>query len=72
MNELLSMIGREDCSPKSIACDVETTITDKLTNKKRRLESQLAETNAALEALQNHPDVAKVLTLVGRAIGGNY
>lgn len=72
MNELNSVLGCCDEKPISTCCDVATTITDKLVNKKRRLETELAETNAALEALQSHPDVAKVLTLVGRAIGGRY
>lgn len=74
MNELNSiMTGTADCeSPKTISCDVATTINDKLASKKRRLETELAETNAALQALQDHPEVAKVLTLVGKAMGGRY
>ena len=56
--------------PKS--CEVATTITDRLTSKKRKLETELAETNAALEALQANPEVARVLTLVGKAMGGRY
>jgi len=48
---------------------VATTIADKLNSRKRRLEIELSETNAALDSLQKHPEVAEVLTLVGKAIG---
>lgn len=58
----------QDCSPK-VCCDIETTITSKLINRKKRLEIELSETNAALKALEDHPDVCEVLTLVGKAIG---
>ena len=51
------------------AMDVVTTINDKLVSKKRRLESELADVNAALDALQEHPEVAKVLSLVSKAAG---
>lgn len=72
MNTLGSLVGETQCEVTKSAVDVATTINDKLTSRKRRLEAELAETNAALEALEQHPDVAKVLTLVGRAIGGRY
>lgn len=52
-------------------CEVETTLTMRLINKKKRLELELSETNEALEALESHPDICKVLTLVGKAIGRN-
>lgn len=66
------MIGEAQCEVTKQAVDVQASINDKLINKKRRLEAELAETNAALEALEQNPEVAKVLTLVGRAIGGRY
>jgi chaperonin cofactor prefoldin len=51
------------------SCEVENTVTDRLVNEKRRLESKLADVNAALDALKANPEVAKVLTLVGKAVG---
>ncbi len=72
MNELSNMIGQPECCEAPKPMDVAASINDKLSNKKRRLEAELAETNAAIEALEQHPDVAKVLTLVGRAIAGRY
>lgn len=38
-----------------------------LESKKQRLEQQLADVNAALQALDANPEVAKLLELVGRA-----
>lgn len=49
--------------------EVVTTINDRLVYEKRRLESELADVNAALDALQQHPEVAKVLSLVSKAAG---
>lgn len=51
------------------ACEVANTVTDRLANEKRRLESKLADVSAALDALNANPEVAKVLTLVGKAVG---
>lgn len=71
MDSIGAMINtQEDCSLKQL--DVASSITDRLNNKKRKLETELAETNAALDALEKNPEVAKVLTLVGRAMGGRY
>ena len=52
--------------------DVQTNLNDTLTNRRRRLQLQLAEVNAAIEALEQHPEVANVLNLVGKAIGRNF
>ena len=51
------------------ACEVQNTVTDRLQNEKRRLESKLTDVNAALAALEANPEVASVLTLVGKAVG---
>lgn len=68
MNELI--VNEGGCEPK--ACEVSTTLNDRLTAKKRKLETELSETNAALEALAANPEVARVLTLVCRAIGSRW
>jgi hypothetical protein len=60
-----SEMQRLDCG----SAEVVTTINDRLVSKKRRLESELADVNAALDALQEHPEVAKVLSLVSKAAG---
>lgn len=75
MNELNSIMSgtcETPCDSKPTSCDIATTLNDRLAAKKRRLETELSETNAALQALQDHPDVAKVLTLVGKAMSGHF
>jgi len=59
----------EICESTSVTCDVKNTVTDRLQNEKRRLESKLSDVNAALAALEANPEVCKVLTLVGKAVG---
>jgi len=59
----------EICESTSVTCDVHNTVTDRLQNEKRRLESKLSDVNAALAALEANPEVCKVLTLVGKAVG---
>lgn len=66
-----SLLSPECCETKQ-ACDVATTINDRLATKKRRLEQELAETNEALDALNKNPEVARLLTLVGRSLGSRY
>jgi len=59
----------EICESTSVTCDEQNTVTDRLQNEKRRLESKLSDVNAALAALEANPEVCKVLTLVGKAVG---
>lgn len=59
----------ERYAPGEQVAEVVTTINDKLQSKKRRLESELADINAALDALAANPEIARVLTLVGKAVG---
>mgnify|MGYP001278354652 CR=1 FL=1 len=59
----------EKCESMQTLCEVQNTVTDRLQNEKRRLESKLTDVNAALAALTANPEVANVLTLVGKAIG---
>ncbi len=42
-----------------------------LQSKALRLADELSETNDAIKALQDNPEVARVLELVGRALGRN-
>ncbi len=51
------------------SAEVVTTINDRLISKKRRLESELKDVNDALDALNANPEIARVLTLVGKAVG---
>jgi hypothetical protein len=44
------------------------SITESLNRRKGSLEAQLAEVNAAIEALRENPAVEMCLTLVGRAL----
>jgi len=50
-------------------CEVVTTINDRLQSKKLRLESELADVNSALDALNANPEIARVLTLVSKTVG---
>ena len=59
-----------DAGPCEVAPkDVATTVNDRLTSKKLRLESELKDVNAALDALNANPEIARVLSLVGKAVG---
>ncbi len=56
------------CCEKPVeVCD--NSIPQRLHSRRRSLEMQLAETNAAIEAMEKNPEVATVLTLVSKAIG---
>ncbi len=64
-----------DCeTPKSALmatgqyCDRQPTAREQLNSKKQSLEKALEDVNAAIQALDDHPDVEKVLTLVGRTV----
>lgn len=57
----LSMTGSMDV-------DRMPSAREQLTRKKQNLERQLEDVNAAIQALDDHPDVEKVLTLVGRTV----
>jgi chaperonin cofactor prefoldin len=46
---------------------VKPDLKEGLINRQTRLKQQLAEVDAAITALEEHPEVAKVLELVGRA-----
>lgn len=48
--------------------DRQPSAREQLTRKKQNLERQLGDVNAAIQALDDHPDVEKVLTLVGRTV----
>lgn len=54
------------------ACEVSAprmmTPRDRLEQKKRHLEAELTNVNAALDALTAHPDIEKVFELVGLAL----
>ena len=58
------------CSTGLAAYDVDRmpTAREQLDSKKKRLEAQLLDVNEAIKALDDHPDVEKVLTLVGRTV----
>jgi len=67
----------QEYSPlKPVACNVaggpceprEETPREKLQYQKQMLEGRLERVNSALAALDAHPDIEKVMTLVGNAI----
>jgi len=64
------MMGQEVCcaddSPKSL-CGSDESITGQLTRKKQRLERELNDVTQALDALNNNPELTKVLELVNKA-----
>ena len=65
MNELNSVLsGTERCEPPS-QC-MSPSLLDGLKRRQRQLSSSLADVNAAVEALEGSPEVAKVLELVAR------
>lgn len=41
---------------------------EQLNSRKKRLEQELEDVNAAIQALDENPEVEKVLTLVGRTV----
>lgn len=45
-----------------------TAVTDRLANARNRLQGQLDEVQAALDALAKNPELAKILDLVARAM----
>lgn len=55
-----------------VDCEVEHTIIDRLAAEKSKLVARLEAVNAAIDALNSHPEVAEVLTLVGKAISRIY
>lgn len=46
------------------------SVIEGLYSRKKGLEAQLADVNAAINALEQHPEVADVLTLLGKV--GRY
>lgn len=48
--------------------DKTPTAREQLATKKKRLTEQLAQVDAALEALDANPEIERVLTLVGRTV----
>lgn len=63
--DLMNTIG--GCCESLKSCEVENAISDRLLNRKKRLEMQLDEVNKALDALQKNPEIQRVLDLVARA-----
>ena len=64
----MELLTNDPCCDSKI-CESSNSIPDRLHSRKRSLEAQLAETNAAIDAMQKNPEVATVLTLVAKAIG---
>lgn len=42
------------------------TISERLKDEKRRLETRLTEVNKALEALQKNPEIAEVINIISK------
>jgi chaperonin cofactor prefoldin len=56
--------GPLDCAKSNRA----PSAREQLNRRKTDLETQLEDVNAAIAALNEHPEVEKVLTLVGRTV----
>ena len=66
MDEFLSKTAE---APSGLAgAPRKMTTRDRLEASKRHLEAELTNVNAALKALDEHPDIDKVLELVSRAL----
>lgn len=63
--DIMNTIG--GCCESLKQCEVENAVSDRLLNRKKRLELQLSEVNEALDALQKNPEIQRVLDLVARA-----
>lgn len=64
-NSLLKMQADAGCE---VSRSRQMTPRDRLEQKKRHLEAELTNVNAALDALTAHPDIEKVFELVGLAL----
>lgn len=56
------------CLSEDAKMDRQPSAREQLTRKKQNMEKQLEDVNAAIQALDDHPEVEKVLTLVGRTV----
>ncbi len=65
----MDLINNDPCCESKPAEVCDNSIPQRLHSRRRSLELQLAETNAAIEAMEKNPEVATVLTLVSKAIG---
>jgi hypothetical protein len=63
----MDLITNDPCCETKV-CE-SNDIPSRLIGRKRALERELTEVNAAIEAMEKHPNVAEVLTLVSKAIG---
>lgn len=59
-----SLINLGETCETTKCCDATPTMVDTLTQKKLRLENQLADVNAAIAALQSQPGITGVLELI--------
>ena len=59
--------GQEITSPSiGLGKCITPSIEDRLLQKKMRLEQDLKDTNAALEALQANPEILKIMVLISK------
>ena len=63
----MEMVTNEACDSPKVCCD--NDVLTRLQSRKRCLERELVDVNAALEALDSNPEVTKVLVLLTKAIG---
>jgi hypothetical protein len=65
--ELAGYGNEKTISPMSIGADYrQPSIEERLLQQKQRLESNLSDVNAALEALQANPEVLKIMCLISK------
>jgi len=54
------------CEEKPICCDAEESLLQRLVRRKTRAERELVDLNAAIEAMNDHPDICDVLVKISR------
>lgn len=64
MNETCE-VSAPDCNPKEVCCATQT-LQQRLTERHRRLSSELADVEAALEAMTKNPEVTDVINKISR------
>jgi prophage tail gpP-like protein len=70
VNELINYGGECEKMPVETKRMEEPTVTENLKMKRAKLEKQLFDINAAIEALESNPGVEKVLNLISKT--GRY
>jgi hypothetical protein len=55
-----------DCVPTADKPAYDLSVKESLLSRRRRLEEQLLDINTAIEALETHPEIEQILTLLAK------